>query len=233
MPQLFRLLINKSSLDRRLAENREVQFNFYFEGELDKWSGIFLARNSLLSFSASATSYKWVDLFRTVKSTLTGKMNFDQVERLSKRVLEQGKEVLFSQLCITFLFLFSLSQNSSYHYSNLRSRTNTKIRSYIDKNMFQVDEELKGRLAAVTRGFEVHPYLVCNPTWLSVLFIFFLCVDYLYFSIQATEKYSADMHWPILDFISVFDMICISGICVFFVFVLSTYLYILYNLHIW
>ena len=36
MPQLFRLLINKSSLDRRLAENREVQFNFYFEGELDK-----------------------------------------------------------------------------------------------------------------------------------------------------------------------------------------------------
>ena len=88
-----------------------------------------------------------------------GKMSFDQVERLSKRVLEQGKEVLFSQLCITFLFLFSLSQNSSYHYSNLRSRTNTKIRSYIDKNMFQVDEELKGRLAAVTRGFEVHPYL--------------------------------------------------------------------------
>ena len=88
-----------------------------------------------------------------------GKMSFDQVERLSKRALEQGKEVLFSQLCITFLFLFSLSQNSSYHYSNLRSRTNTKIRSYIDKNMFQVDEELKGRLAAVTRGFEVHPYL--------------------------------------------------------------------------
>ena len=33
---------------------------------------------------------------------------------------------------------------------------------YIDKIMFQVDEELKGRLAAVTRGFEVHPYLVCN-----------------------------------------------------------------------
>ena len=91
------------------------------------------------------------------------KMNFDQVERMSKRALEQGKEVLFSQLCVTFLFLFCLSQNSSYHFSNLRSRTNTKIRSYIDKNIFQVDEELKGRLAAVTRGFEVHPYLVCNP----------------------------------------------------------------------
>ena len=181
MPQLFRLLINKSSLDRRLAENRDVQFNFYFEGELDTWSGIFLARNSLLSFSASATSYKWVDLFRTVKSTLNGKMNFDQVERMSKRALEQGKEVLFSQLCVTSLFLFSLSQNLSFHYSNLRSRTHTQMCSYIEKIMFQVDEELKGRLAAVTRGFEVHPYLVCKPTWLSLLFIFFsVCGSYIH-----------------------------------------------------
>ena len=29
--------------------------------------------------------------------------------------------------------------------------------------MFQVDEKLKGRLAAVTRGFEVHPNFVCKP----------------------------------------------------------------------
>ena len=105
-----------------------------------------------MSFSASATSCKWVELLGTVKSTLNGKMNFDQVERMSKRALEQGKEVLFSQLFI-FLFLFSLSQNLSFYYSNLRSRTHTQMRLYIDKIMFQVDEELKGRLAAVTRGF--------------------------------------------------------------------------------
>ena len=58
-----------------------------------------------------------------------------------------------------------------------------------------------------------------------------LCVDHTYFSIQATEKYNAGMHWPILDFISVFDLyLWYAFICVFLYLCCRR---ILYSIHIW